>query len=36
VDLEKLSSTIENAAIPLAFEVPSQNLTVSEGNKRKK
>ena len=36
VDLEKLSYTIENAAIPLAFEIPGQDLTVSEGNKRKR
>ena len=35
VDLENLTYRIENAAIPLAFEIPNHNSHVLEGNKRK-
>ena len=35
VDLEKLSYRIENAAIPLAFEIPRSKLTVSGDKNRK-
>ena len=34
VNLEKLSYRIENAAIPLSFEIPNNNLTVSDSQRR--